>query len=263
MALNGEDTSRFGSGKSATQRTAKVVAEEQNSDIAGDLSDSTHDSSPLALRFEDLCRCTNPTVYLIDDDPGIRDAMSLLLGLKNMRVQVFANAEDFLADDRPQTNACILLDIRLPGMGGLQLQHTLMSSGNATPVIIMTANPNVAASRMAFKSGAVDFLSKPVLETELIEALYCAFSSSGSNLKTASDQLESSSILASLTEREREVLDLLVNGSSSRDAAQRLDISHRTVEVYKSRMISGVPTFFRGERAVEARNSNPNFLKVA
>lgn len=237
MNLNGEGTRRSGRGKSDIQRAAKVADEEQAGSFSSGLSDSINDGSPLAVRFEKLCRCTNPTVYLIDDDAGIRDAMSLLLGLKNLRVQVFANAEDFLADDRPQANACILLDIRLPGMGGLQLQHTLVSSGNATPVIIMTANPNVAASRMAFKSGAVDFLSKPVLETELMEALYSALSAGSSHLKKGTDRLDTSKLLSSLTDREREVLSHLVNGSSSRDVAQNLDISHRTVEVYKSRMM--------------------------
>jgi len=194
-------------------------------------------SSAVTLRLEALCRESDPTVYLIDDDAGIRDALSLLLGLKNLRVQVFANAEDFLAADRPQTDACILLDMRLPGMGGLELQRTLIAKGNWTPVIMMTANPNIAATRTAFKAGAVDFLLKPIPETELIEALHDAITFGRVKLQQAAAQVESNSALANLPTREREVLDLLVNGSSSREVAQKLAISHRTVEVYKSRMM--------------------------
>lgn len=237
MTLNGEDTSRSKSGTSNAHCTTDNPAEEPHKDFSAGLFEPASHSSPVALRFEKMCRDASLTVYLIDDDPGIRDAMSLLLGLKNLRVQVFANAEDFLADERPQANACILLDMRLPGMGGLQLQHTLASRGNATPVIIMTANPNIAASRTAFKAGAVDFLSKPVSETELIEALYSAISRGSVTPNNSPDSPEKKCDLSSLTDREREVLDLLVNGSSSREAAQMLDISHRTVEVYKSRMM--------------------------
>jgi len=194
-------------------------------------------SSAANLRLEALCRETDPTIYIIDDDPGIRDSLSLLLGLKNLRVQVFANAEDFLAADRPQNDACILLDMRLPGMGGLELQRALIAKGNWTPVIMMTANPNIAATRTAFKAGAVDFLLKPIPETELIEALHDAITFGRVKLQQVSAQVESNSALASLTTREREVLDLLVNGSSSREVAEKLAISHRTVEVYKSRMM--------------------------
>jgi FixJ family two-component response regulator len=214
-----------------------VPAETTEESLPSGRTGQASPSSALTLRLEELCRDANPTIYLIDDDPGIRDSLSLLLGLRNLRVQVFANAEDFLVADRPQAHACILLDIRLPGMGGLQLQRTLIAAGNWTPVIIMTANPNIAASRTAFKSGAVDFLLKPIAETELIEALCDALSSGSIKLNSAGVRLENNSALCSLTLREREVLDLLVNGSSSREVAQKLAISHRTVEVYKSRMM--------------------------
>jgi len=180
---------------------SELSAELMQGECPSGLMGQTLCGSTVELRLEELCRDTNPTIYLIDDDPGIRDALSLLLGLKNLRVQVFANAEDFLATDRPQENACILLDIRLPGMGGLQLQRTLNAKGNWTPVIIMTANPSMAAARTAFKSGAVDFLLKPLSEIELIEALCDALSFGGIKLQSTPSRIENNGALSSLTSR--------------------------------------------------------------
>lgn len=179
----------------------------------------------------------DPTIYIIDDDAGVRDSLALLLGLHSLRVAVFACAEDFFSACNPHSHGCILLDIRMPGMGGLELQRQLMVRGIRLPVIVMTAHGNVAASRTAFKAGAVDFLSKPISETELLDAVREALAlcqEDGKDVRIVSDaQIR----IDRLTAREKDVLGLLVDGLSSRETAERLAISPRTVEVYKARMM--------------------------
>lgn len=184
-----------------------------------------------------LSDLTEPTIYIIDDDAGVRDSLALLLGLHNLRVLVFASAEDFLlACDSPR-RGCILVDIRMPGMGGLELQRQLAIRAIGLPVVVMTGHGSVAASRVAFKAGAVDFLSKPISEVELIEAISNALAlcqGEGCEMPAIRDAQAS---LNRLTTREKAVLDLLVEGFSIREAATKLAISHRTVEVYKARMM--------------------------
>jgi FixJ family two-component response regulator len=179
----------------------------------------------------------DPTVFIIDDDAGVRDSVALLLGLQGLRVLVFACAEDFLAAGTTATYGCILLDIRMPGMGGLELQRELVVRGIRLPVIVMTAHGNIAASRTAFKAGAVDFLSKPVSKSELMDAIRDALvlcqDSSNQRLVAREAHIR----LGRLTAREKDVLGLLVDGHSSREAADKLAISHRTVEVYKARLM--------------------------
>lgn len=113
----------------------------------------------------------DPTIFIVDDDAGVRDSLSLLLGLRGYRVQVFERAGDFLSVVRAESYGCALFDIRMQGMGGLELQHTLKARGIGLPIIFMTGYANVAAARTAFKAGAVDFLSKPLPEAELLEAI--------------------------------------------------------------------------------------------
>lgn len=179
----------------------------------------------------------DPTIFIVDDDAGVRDSLALLLGLHGLRVLVFACAEDFLSASTSLTYGCILLDIRMPHMGGLELQRELVARGIQLPVIVMTAHENIAASRTAFKAGAVDFLSKPLAQTELLEAIRDALAlcqSDGSQVRAVRD---AHIRLDRLTAREKDVLGLLVDGHSSREAADKLAISHRTVEVYKARLM--------------------------
>src|SRR2546430_15803835 len=113
----------------------------------------------------------NDTVFLIDDDPGIRDSLSLLLSLKGVRTQPFANAESFIETYRPEWTGCVLTDLRMPGMTGLELQSMLRERGVQVPVVVLTAHGDVATARTALKSGAFDFLEKPVDDTMLLDVL--------------------------------------------------------------------------------------------
>jgi FixJ family two-component response regulator len=178
-----------------------------------------------------------PTIYIIDDDAANRDALSLRLALHNLRVRLFACAEDFLTLCQPDWHGCALVDMHMPSMGGLELQRELVARGIRLPLIIMTAHANVAASRMAFKSGAVDFLVKPLSEVELLEAVGEALTQPQPIAEPVRQPKLAGPEIDKLTGREKEVLTLLADGLSSREVASRLQISHRTVETYKGRIM--------------------------
>ena len=180
---------------------------------------------------------TDATVFLIDDDASVRDSLSLVLSLKGMRTQLFAGAETFLETYRPNWRGCVLTDLQMPEMSGLDLQRALLDRGISLPVVVLTAHGDVQTTRLAMKSGAFDFLEKPVDDEVLLDVLRNAIreDSLRHDAHTAEDVARSR--LSRLTPRENEVLALLVEGLSQREIAGRLNISPRTVEVYKARMM--------------------------
>jgi FixJ family two-component response regulator len=180
---------------------------------------------------------SDTTVFLIDDDASVRDSLSLLLSLKGMRTQVFAAAETFLDTYRPEWRGCVLTDLQMPTMNGLDLQRALLDRGISLPVVVLTAHGDVQTTRLAMKSGAFDFLEKPVNDEVLIDVLNNAIREDSLRHGTQSAENAVRSRLSRLTPREREVLALLVEGLSQREIAGRLAISPRTVEVYKARMM--------------------------
>lgn len=182
------------------------------------------------------------TVFIIEDDASVRDALSLLLGLRGYSVTMFADAESFLNAYRPDWRGCLLIDIRMPGMDGLALQKRLIEIGCRMPAIIMTGHGDVESARNAFRSHAVDFLEKPLDHLKLIAALDEALSRHSSAESLDASQQEFARLLDTLTQREREVLELVVAGRHNREIAQMLDISVRTVEVHKSRMMTKLRT---------------------
>jgi two-component system, LuxR family, response regulator FixJ len=180
---------------------------------------------------------TDPTVFVVDDDASIRDALSLLISLKGLRPSVFASAEDFLAVYDVQWRGCLLTDLQMPGMSGLELQTTLQQRGIVLPVVVLTAHGDVATTRAALKNGAVDFLEKPVDDDILIDVLKNAIRIDSERHRARMQRVETMTRLGRLTPRERDVLDLLADGLQHREMAERLGISPRTVEVYKARMM--------------------------
>ena len=179
----------------------------------------------------------DPTVFVIDDDASVRDSISLILSLKGMRTQIFSSAEDFLETYRPEWRGCILTDLHMSGMSGLDLQQALRDREIFLPVVVLTAHGDVPTTRVAMKGGAFDFLEKPVNDEVLLEVLQNAIREDIHRHDTENAEVALRSRLARLTPREREVLDLLVEGLSQREIAARLNISPRTVEVYKARMM--------------------------
>ena len=177
------------------------------------------------------------TVFIVDDDPAVRDALSLLLGIQDYRVAVFGDAESFLKAYKSEWRGCLVLDIRMPGMDGLTLQKHLDQLGSELPVIIMTGHGDVASAREAFRAFAVDFLEKPLDHRKLLAAIADAFSRQRTRLVAEMNRSDIERLLARLTPREREVMARVVAGQHNRDIAAELGISARTVEVHKARMM--------------------------
>lgn len=190
------------------------------------------------------------TVFIVEDDPSVRDALGLLLGLHGYPVAMFGDAEGFLNARRNDWRGCALIDIRMPGMDGLTLQRRLLESGCTIPVVVMTAHGDVDSAREAFRSQAVDFLEKPIDHEKLIVAINDAFRRQAAVQEADDRQTGFSRLLATLTPREREVMELVVAGRHNREIAELLGISARTVEVHKARMMGklgagGVPDLVR------------------
>ncbi|MBI2379431.1 MAG: response regulator transcription factor [Gammaproteobacteria bacterium] len=179
----------------------------------------------------------SPTIFIVDDDPAIRDSLALYLGLKGYRIQPFASAEDFLATYRADWPGCLVLDLRMAGMDGLTLQATLKERGMELPIIVITAYGDIATARNALKGGAVDFIEKPIDVELLTRAISEALALEQRLRAEGASQAALQERLTRLTDREREVLELVVLGCHNREIAAQLGISPRTVEVYKARIM--------------------------
>jgi two-component system response regulator FixJ len=177
------------------------------------------------------------TVFLIDDDPGVRDSLSLLLSLKGVRTQPYANAESFIETYRPDWPGCVLTDLRMPGMTGLELQNVLRERRVDLPVVVLTAHGDVATARAALKNGAFDFLEKPIDDVMLIDVLRNALRVDRERRTAATSRSSADARMERLTGREREILALIAAGHQNREIATQLGISPRTVEVHKARIM--------------------------
>jgi len=177
------------------------------------------------------------TVFLIDDDPGVRDSLTLLLSLKDISTQPFANADSFLESYTPERVGCVLTDLRMPGMTGLELQTALRERHIELPVVVLTAHGDVATARAALKNGAFDFLEKPIDDAMLLDVLHNALRVDRERRSVAVQRSTSDERRERLTRREREILKLLTAGHSNREIATQLGISPRTVEVHKARIM--------------------------
>lgn len=178
------------------------------------------------------------TVYIVDDDPAIRDSLSLMLGLAGYKVALFADAESFLAACQPEWAGCVIADLRLPGRTGIELQAELRNRNSNLPFVIITAHGDVATARTAFQAQAVDFLEKPFDHAELIQAIESAFARTQHRLELDLARDAEKSRLATLTEREHEVLRQVAQGFHAKEIARALDISPRTVEVHKAHIMT-------------------------
>ena len=177
------------------------------------------------------------TVFIVDDDAAIRDSLTLLLSLRGYRTASFSSAEDFLRAWAPDWSGCVVADIRMSGMSGLELQRELKARGIDIPIIILTAHGDVDSARDAFKAHAVDFLEKPFDDKALFAAIETACRKEESRWAQQRERQRAGEALAELTAREREVMELAVEGQHNREIGLRLGISARTVEVHKARVM--------------------------
>lgn len=174
------------------------------------------------------------TVFVVEDDASVRDALSLLLSLRGYPTALFACAEDFLGALEPGWRGVVVADIRMPGMSGLELQEALACHPARLPVIIITAHGDLAAARHAFRLNAVDFIEKPFDHAKLLDAIARAMA----GLPPEISAIGTRPAVTMLSQREREVMALVVEGSDNRRIGERLGISPRTVEVHRSRLMT-------------------------
>jgi FixJ family two-component response regulator len=177
------------------------------------------------------------TVFIVDDDPAVRDSLALMLGLAGYRTALFADAEAFLAGFREEWSGCVLADLRLPGMSGIELQAEMRGRDSTLPFVIMTAHGDVPSARAAFQAQAVDFLEKPFEDAQLRAAIDAAFLLEQRRIRRAHARQGDAERLARLTAREREVMKQAAKGLHAKEIAAVLGISPRTVEVHKTRLM--------------------------
>jgi len=176
-------------------------------------------------------------VYVVDDDASIRDSLALMLGLGGYVTRLFSDAESLLAAFDPGWAGCVVADLRLPGLSGVELQERVRATGSAIPFVIITAHGDVPAARAAFRAQAVDFIEKPFDDAQLRGAIDTAFALETERLAGADLRRDDVARLARLTPREREVLEHAVEGKHAKEIAAALGISPRTVEVHKTRIM--------------------------
>ena len=176
------------------------------------------------------------TIFIIDDDASVRDSLSLMLSLQGHVTATFASAEDFLQVAQPDWRGCVVVDIRMPGMSGLELQQQMRSKLPQLPVIFVTAHGDVGAARQAFLADAVDFIEKPFDAQQIITALEKARARLAA-AHSADRPHDPQAAMARLSERERQVMALMIRGLHNRHIALELGISPRTVEVHKARVM--------------------------
>jgi RNA polymerase sigma factor (sigma-70 family) len=176
-------------------------------------------------------------VYVVDDDASVRDSLALMLGLAGYSTRLFADAESFLGAFDAAWSGCVVADLRLPGMSGIELQARVRERGSALPFVIITAHGDVPAARAAFLGQALDFVEKPFDDAQLRGAIDTAFALETRRLDEAELRRADEQKLARLTAREREVLEHAVQGKHAKEIGAALGISPRTVEVHKMRIM--------------------------
>ena len=176
-------------------------------------------------------------IGIVDDDDALRDSLGLLLRFKNYEVAEFSSGEALLAADPAPPLDCLILDLKMRGMNGLDVLDAVKARGLMMPVIVVTAFGDVSSAKRALKSGAFDFLEKPIHEDQMLRAIADALAQFDQVLAEAAEQSSLDERIARLTGREKQILDAVLLGRHNREIAAELNISVRTVEVYKSRMM--------------------------
>jgi FixJ family two-component response regulator len=185
-----------------------------------------------------------PLIHLVDDDPAVRDSLALLIGTVGLRVQPWEHPQAFLDGFDRDAIGAIVLDVRMPGLGGLQVLEALRDQGADQPVVMLTGHGTVAMCRRAFKGGAAEFLEKPVDDQQLLDALQAAVRQHVRSRQSHQADREARERYAQLSPREREVLGLIVAGLTNKEIGRALALSPRTVETHRAHLFGklGAPT---------------------
>lgn len=178
-----------------------------------------------------------PSVFIVDDDEAVRDSLHLLMVSAGLSAQTFDSAQAFIDQFDPQRAGCLILDIRMPGMSGLELQDRLNDIGSVLPVIIITGHGDVPMAIRAFKSGIFDFIEKPFNDQVLLDCVQRAIEKDRENRTQIMHNADRDALLETLTAREREVLEHVVAGKANKVIAADLGVSQRTVEVHRAKVM--------------------------
>ncbi len=193
-----------------------------------------------------------PTVFVIDDDAAIRDALQSLISSMKLHVELFGSAAEFLQRERPDVPSCLVLDVRLPGISGLDFQRKLTEVNHSIPVIFITGHGDIPMSVRAMKAGAVEFLTKPFRDQDLLDAIHVALERDRARRQQESEMIVLRERFESLTPREQEVLPLVVSGRLNKQIAAELGTSEITVKVHRASVM----------RKMQA-DSLPDLVKMA
>lgn len=177
------------------------------------------------------------TVFIVDDDPAVRESLRWLLGSEQLNTRTFASGREFLSAYQSDWHGVITLDVRMPVMNGLELQQRLTSSGNQLPIIIITGHADVAMAIRAMKAGAFDFLEKPYSDQDVLACIGRAIAHDRLRVQQQAERSDIIERMQALTSREREVMQLVVAGKANKVIAAELSVSEKTVEVHRARVM--------------------------
>ncbi len=180
---------------------------------------------------------SNPTVFVVDDDPAIRESLRWLIESVGLNVKILTTAQEFLETYDPTMSGCLVLDIRMPGMSGLDLQNELVARRINIPILIITGHAEVPVAVHAMKAGALDFIEKPFSDQLLLDRIRRAIEKDAEVRLADSQQAEVAARLAQLTPREREVMNLVITGKANKVIASELGLSPKTVEVHRAHVM--------------------------
>lgn len=178
-----------------------------------------------------------PIIYVVDDDVSVRDAVSNLLESAGHHAEVFGSTEEFMYSIRPEVPSCLVLDVKLPGVSGLDFQNQLEKSGIPIPIIFITAHGDIPMTRRAMKAGAIEFLTKPFQKEELLTAIHQALEHDRTRRSELAAISDVRSRFATLTSREREIMDLVVAGLLNKQIAAQLGLSEVTVKFHRGHVM--------------------------
>lgn len=177
------------------------------------------------------------TIYIVDDDEAVRESLSWLISSTGHKAKAFASADHFLESFDSSRQGCVLMDVRMPGMNGMELQQRLAEKPNCLPVIIITGHGDVQMAVRAMKQGAFDFIEKPFNDQVMLDLVQKALDECATRHKSVAKQQSITALLKRLTPREKEVLDLIATGETNKGIARTLEISDKTVEAHRARVM--------------------------